>query len=536
MSKLAASSQKAEFEADSLDGDTTFDQTDHIRGVSAPPEPLPCGWGRSDPLSSPRLFYGWVVVLGAGLIRIASAPGHTFGINMFVEHFISDIGVSRVGVSWVWLFASLFSGACVPLAGALLDWAGARATLRLVLAPYFIVLLAMSVVQTPVQLGLLVAAMRFLGPECLSLTASVSVNLWFVKRRGAATALLSSFAVLLRGLPPIMGALIARLGWRGAYRFLAFFLSANLVTGMLLIRDNPQRHGLLPDGGASESLGANRGKRGSGYSRVAPSGEAAAIDEKPETMTMRTSDAVSLDDIKDGASLGDALRTPVFWAIAASNCVFGMFWSGFNYYVVDHLALVAGLDGDAAARAIFFPLTLSITACSFATGVFWIDHLGTAQRVRQLGAVCIILSGTMMLSDSITGAATAAVWSVVYGAGVGAKDAFYQVLYADLFGSRALGKISGVATALGIASTGVGPLLFGWCRQATGTYTLITFGLALALAATAFPVWFVQVPKAARGGRSRRRSLEECGMEMGAPPVPSSSDDGGGVDADDHPE
>ena len=52
------------------------------------------------------IFYGWWVVLGSVLLRLASAPGHSFGINAFVEHFVADLDLERTLISSMWLVAS----------------------------------------------------------------------------------------------------------------------------------------------------------------------------------------------------------------------------------------------------------------------------------------------------------------------------------------------------------------------------------------------------------------------------------------------
>ena len=45
------------------------------------------------------------------------------------------------------------------------------------------------------------------------------------------------------------------------------------------------------------------------------------------------------------------------------------------------------------------------------------------------------------------------------------------VIIPDVFGRRALGRINGLVTGLGVAASGLGPLVFGSCEQLTGSYT-----------------------------------------------------------------
>ena len=62
-------------------------------------------------LTQPRLFYGWWVLCGCFLLQLASAPGHTFGVNAFVESWIRELGLTRTQVSTNWFLASTTSAA-----------------------------------------------------------------------------------------------------------------------------------------------------------------------------------------------------------------------------------------------------------------------------------------------------------------------------------------------------------------------------------------------------------------------------------------
>ena len=38
-------------------------------------------------------------------------------------------------------------------------------------------------------------------------------------------------------------------------------------------------------------------------------------------------------------------------------------------------------------------------------------------------------------------------------------------MFADLFGTKHLGKVTAIATSVGLFSCGIGPLMFGFCRD-----------------------------------------------------------------------
>ena len=100
------------------------------------------------------MFYGWVVLLGCVLLQLASAPGHTFGANAFVESWIAELGLSRTQISYNWLVASLSSAAAVPVAGTGLDRYGATRMTVLVAPLLVLTLLLMSRATTALELAI----------------------------------------------------------------------------------------------------------------------------------------------------------------------------------------------------------------------------------------------------------------------------------------------------------------------------------------------------------------------------------------------
>lgn len=41
------------------------------------------------------IFYGWVILLMGTLGMIMTSPGQTYAVSIFIEHFITDLGISR---------------------------------------------------------------------------------------------------------------------------------------------------------------------------------------------------------------------------------------------------------------------------------------------------------------------------------------------------------------------------------------------------------------------------------------------------------
>jgi hypothetical protein len=52
-------------------------------------------------------------------------------------------------------------------------------------------------------------------------------------------------------------------------------------------------------------------------------------------------------------------------------------------------------------------------------------------------------------------------------------------MFADLFGTNNLGKITGINTSLNLITMGLGPLVFGLSRDYSGAYTIAILGAAI---------------------------------------------------------
>jgi MFS family permease len=66
-----------------------------------------------------------------------------------------------------------------------------------------------------------------------------------------------------------------------------------------------------------------------------------------------------------------------------------------------------------------------------------------------------------------------------------------------VFGRRHLGQIQGIAQALTVLASAVGPLLLAWCVSATGSYAAMFRTLSMVIAVTGLASLIVAVPKAA---------------------------------------
>ncbi|MCL4301003.1 MAG: hypothetical protein KJ077_35040 [Anaerolineae bacterium] len=71
------------------------------------PTPELPGVQRSRLVNQSPIFYGWIILLAGSLGLILTSPGQTYAVSIFIEHFITDLGLSRFLVSALYTVGTL---------------------------------------------------------------------------------------------------------------------------------------------------------------------------------------------------------------------------------------------------------------------------------------------------------------------------------------------------------------------------------------------------------------------------------------------
>lgn len=386
-------------------------------------------------------FGGWRIVTYATIVVAMTAPGQTAGVSPFIDPMVAELGLSRSAVSTAYLIGTLTGAAAMPLVGRLVDRYGSRAAMVVIGAVFGGVLISLSLVSSIVELTAGFVGIRLAGQGALGLAAVTVVAHWFDRRRGTALGIVSAFGSAGISLAPILiERLIAFHGWRTVWLIEGLAVWVVVIPiALLAIRNRPSDLGQHIDG---------RPASAAGHQRAA------------------------------GATRAVALRTPYFWVLAAGVSTSGLLGTA----VVFHQISLLGARGltPAQAAAVFIPMTAAGLAATLLVGHL-IDRL---HRPRLL----VVASMGLLAVGLAWAAVTTPGWSAwVYGALIGASTNAVRAVEAALtprmFGTDHLGAIRGVMTALSVASTAAGPLIFAVVYDTTGSYTAILLAsLALPLA------------------------------------------------------
>jgi MFS family permease len=402
--------------------------------------------------------YGWLVLMVAAAAMVGSLPGRTQGLGLITEPLLADLGIDRISYAALNFWATLIGSAGALGIGYAIDRLGTRGVLTLVLLALSLVVVAMSRSTGYGELALWITLTRAIGQSALSVVSLAIVGHWFVKRIDTAMAIYSvAISVGFMAAFPLVGYAVQGFGWRTAWLGIGVALGAALApAAWAVIRRNPESVGLLPDAGKPT----------------------------PPQPTTRAGEVLA------GYAWTEAIAMPSFWVFAIGTALYGLVASGIGLFNESVLA-ERGFSPEVYYQ------TLAVTALTALIGNLlggWLAH--TVALGRLMGVSLFILAGGLVAFPFVTTLTHVWMWATAMGLGGGLVMVLFFSVWGRLFGRRHLGRIQGVAQALTVIASAIGPLLLAWCLDLTGSYAAIFEILAAVIAATAVAALLVTSPAA----------------------------------------
>lgn len=388
-----------------------------------------------------------------------SAPGQTHGVSLFIDPLIADLDVSRTTISTAYLTGTLVGACAMPAIGKAVDRYGPRWVMAAVGAVFGAILIALSFVTGVVGLTAGFVGIRMAGQGALTLVATTTVAYWFDRRRGLALGITSAVGTAGISLAPLfVERLIAGVGWRQAWAIEGLVVWALVIPiAVLGIRNRPADVGQHVDGDVPE-------------------------------------DGAPADAPLTGWPLKKALRTGMFWAVAACLATSSMITTGLNFHQVALLG-DRGLTATEAA-ANFVPQTAAALIATLATGAV-ID--------RMSPKAVLIASMAVLAAATVTARLVAPGWSALgYGALLGAANGLLRAVeaatYPRYFGTAHLGAIRGSAHTITVGASAFGPVAVSLGHDLTGSYPVTLLTLAAIPLAAVLAVAVARTPDRTAAG------------------------------------
>lgn len=415
-------------------------------------------------MRSTRVFYGWLVVVTAAAAMVGTLPGRSQGLGLVTEPLLADFtdaGLDRVRYAGINFWATLAGALGAVGIGRMVDRAGARVVLVIVSLLLAATVALMSQVTSILALALTLAATRAIGQGALSVVSIAVVGHWFKRRINAAMATYSiALSIGFMMAFPLVGSAVQAWGWRRAWLGVAIALGAGLAPlAWLVVRRGPEAIGLLPDGDT-------------------------------ETAQPASSAAPAHDEVS-GYRVSEALATGAFWVFGIGAALYGLVASGIGLFNESILA-ERGFN-----HGVYYQ-SLVVTAMTGLAGNFlggWMSSKVSLTRLMA-GALLVLGAGVAAL-PYLSSLSHVITWAAAMGLGGGVMMVLFFSVWPQVFGRRHLGQIQGIAQALTVLASAIGPLLLAWCVDATGSYAAMFRILAVVIALTGLLSLIVTVPKAA---------------------------------------
>lgn len=407
-----------------------------------------------------------------------SAPGQSYSVAAIKDPMRIGLDISETDFSLAYGCATLLSAALLPTFGRLVDRFGARVMLPLIATGLGAACLQMSRVNSLTDLYVGFCFVRTLGQGALSLVSVWLIGEWFEHKRGMATAIAGLGGGLsVMTVPLINNQIIEHFGWQSNWMALGIAAWVILVLpGILLIRDRPEDLGLQPDGQEPPS------PQESDDDQAASSDTASLDSDGNETS------GPSILSYADSWTVAEAIRDPSFWKLLAVPTTSGLVGTG----LVFHQVALLGRHGLPPWKA----LGLMTIQAGFATVMtFPVGYITDRVQSRFIlfTAMCL-LAGATLLVLKLPVTWLAIVYALLLGMHGSIMRSTANVVWINYYGRAHQGAIRGVAWAMMILGSALGPFPLAISTDRLGTYNPALYGFLVLPALAAIAVWTAKPP------------------------------------------
>ncbi|MEM9344254.1 MAG: MFS transporter [Pseudomonadota bacterium] len=384
------------------------------------------------------------------LLTFVSSFGQTFFISMFAGEIRAEFGLSHGGWGTIYAVGTMVSAAVMVWAGALTDIVRVRILAIFVLGGLAAACLLMAALPVLWGLPVVIFFLRLFGQGMSGHIATVAMARWFVAARGRALSIASiGFSVGEACLPIIFVALLAVTPWR-----LLWVVAAIIALLILPVVVRLLRAVRTPQSVAKETNAV--GMQGRQWSRT------------------------------------DAVGHWLFWVMVPVIIGPSAFGTAFFFHQV-HLAEVKGWTH--LEFVALFPI-YTVTGIAALLGSGWlIDRFGTAW-LMPFAQIPVALGFFILGGTGSLWGATAAV--ILMGLTFGANATLPAAFWAEFYGTRHLGAIKALATAVMVLGSAIGPGLTGM---------LIDRGILFPDQMVGIGLWFLAVTAMLTLALSKARKL-----------------------------
>ncbi len=353
---------------------------------------------------------------GGFLLTFFSGFGQTYYVALFAGHLKTDLVLTEGEFGTLYTIGTLASAALLTWAGKLADTVSIRLLGAGVIAGLAATCLGMSAVSSAWALALVFFGLRFFGQGMLTHVAMTAMGRWFNRKRGRAVAIAALGAPAGEAVLPLAAvAAIGLFGWREAWIAAAALLAvlALPVFGVLL------RHERHPTRGPAAAT-------------------------QPEA-----------EGTRRHWTRGEVLRDPAFYGLMPVLLAMPFIITA---VFINQVPLVALKGWELAWFAANFPVLAAAHVTSALAAGWLADRLGARRLLTiyllplGIGLLLLVFAETRLVLPAVM---------LLLGASLGFTSTTHGAVWPELYGTRHLGGIRSLTTALAVFASALSPGLVG---------------------------------------------------------------------------
>ena len=361
--------------------------------------------------------------LSAGfLLTMLSGFGQTYFISIFAGEIRAEFNLFHGEWGGIYTLGTGASAVVMVWAGALTDRFRIRALGMVILPMVMLACFLMAGVTVAWLLPFVIFALRFSGQGMMSHLAVVAMARWFVAARGRALAIAGlGFSVGEAFLPLVFVSLLAVLDWRLLWVASGFVALAGVPILLLLLHKERTPQSFAEE---DQSLGMNA----------------------------------------QHWTRGQAIRHPLFWFMVPALLGPPAFGTAFFFQQV-HYANIKGLEHIQLVS--LFPIYTGLSILSMMFAGWVLDKIGTARLIPWIQLPMIAAFWVFGVADGLV---LIVLGIAFFATTTGAQATVPNAFWAEFYGTRHLGSIKALASAIMVLGSALGPGITG---------TLIDLGVGL---------------------------------------------------------
>ena len=414
---------------------------------------------RSNYTTSPKIFYGWYIVMAHMLLHFYMSVIFVYGMGVFLGPITSQMGWTRAQFSIATGLQRIEGSVASPIIGFVVDRFGSK---KVVLSGTFLIATGVLLLSSVSSLWMFYISYMFIAlgmSSTIGIPFSTPVAKWFRRKRGTAMGWMFVGATFSGIFLPLLALSIETIGWRTTLLFCSMGIIIIGIPATMVVRSNPEPYGFLPDGDKQE-----------------PS----------DTDVNGIQKEVKVSSIY-GSTVTEAINTPAFWILATIFGLLAMSTSAMFLHQVPYFESIGFSRASATTTIATFTLLSGIGRLGFGLLMDYVDP-----KIALAGLGILTVMGLLSLLF-ITEYWHTLIYALLLGIAFGGSIPARPILTSEYFGTRAFGSITGLMQSLGVIGAFIAPVLMGYLFDSSGSYRLAILILS-GLIALAIPLALI-LPK-----------------------------------------